>query len=78
MLEGSEYFQLLSDVFEQRDKLYQANSITIKFYFFWGMIKKRAYWGEEFYSLGLLSFFKDLCFCFNLIPGSVKDMKQMM
>lgn len=67
LFSGACLFDDMAFIFDERSRLYEANSIYFKLDKIYSMMRSKAYFGSEFCSLGMLSFFKDLFYSVGII-----------
>jgi glycosyltransferase involved in cell wall biosynthesis len=67
LLTAAYQYDNLSEIVAMRSRLYGYKTMIPKLRTIYLLIAKRGYWGSRFYTLGTLSFFKDLVFCFGLL-----------
>lgn len=67
LLIGACQYDALSEICEFREKLYALNTPLAKLRMMFAMSIKKGYWGNNFYSLGTLSFLKDFAFSIGFL-----------
>ena len=72
LMVGASKYEALAVVCGFRAKLYASNSLMSKLRMLLVLIGKNGYWGNRFFSLGLLSFFKDVVYGMGFLGSKRK------
>ena len=69
LLSAAQQYDKLSEICEIRSRLYGQDAKFSRLRLIVSLVAKSGYWGSRFYSLGVLSFFKDIAFCFGFLDN---------